>query len=114
AALGAPGDYTMLWQAVSEDGHSVSGSIPFSWAPTDAVAPSIGSAEPPVCGQAPTPTPTPSASGTPATPTAEPTPEPSAASGIDLATVLWVGGALLAIGIAVAIAIVAAGRRPTP
>ncbi len=32
-ALGAPGDYTMLWQAVSSDGHAIDGEIAFSWAP---------------------------------------------------------------------------------
>ena len=32
-ALGAPGEYTMLWQAVSADGHSIDGEIPFTWAP---------------------------------------------------------------------------------
>ena len=40
AALGEPGAYTMLWQAVSADGHSVDGEIPFTWAPTDDVEPS--------------------------------------------------------------------------
>jgi methionine-rich copper-binding protein CopC len=108
AALGEPGDYTVLWQAVSEDGHSVSGSIPFTWAPADDVEPSTGSAAPPVCGEAATPTPTPSAT---ASPTSEPTAEPAPASGIDLATVLWIGGILLAIAIAVAIGIAVAGRR---
>ena len=111
AALGAPGEYTMLWQAVSEDGHSIDGTVPFTWAPAGDEEPSASSATPPVCGQAVTPTPTASASPAPAT--SEPTAAPAAASGIDLATVLWIGGALLAIGIAVAVAIVIASRRRT-
>ena len=112
AALGEPGEYTMLWQAVSADGHSVDGEIPFTWAPDGDVEPSASSATPPVCGEAATPTP--SASASPAPATGEPTAAPEAASGIDLATVLWIGGALLAVGIAVAVAIAIAGRRKTP
>jgi copper resistance protein C len=108
-ALGEPGAYTMLWQAVSADGHSVAGEIPFTWAPTGDAEPSASSATPPVCGQAATPTP--SASATPAPPVSEPTTAPEEASGIDLATLLWIGGVLLALGIAAAVAIVIAGRR---
>jgi methionine-rich copper-binding protein CopC len=109
AALGEPGEYTMLWQAVSEDGHSIDGTIPFTWAPESDVEPSASSATPPVCGEAVAPTPGASASPPPAT--GEPTAEPEAASGIDLPTVLWIGGAVLAIGIAVGVAIANASRR---
>lgn len=112
AALGAPGAYTMLWQAVSEDGHSIDGTIPFTWAPADDVEPSTSSATPPVCGQAVTPAP--SASASPAPATSEPITAPEAASGIDLSTVLWIGGVLLAVGIAVAVAIAVAARRRKP
>lgn len=108
AALGEPGQYTMLWQAVSADGHSVDGAIPFTWAPTDDVEPSGSSATPPVCGEAAA---TPSASASPAPATGEPTTAPEPATGIDVATVLWIGGALLAVGIAVAVAIAIASRR---
>lgn len=49
-ALGASGDYTMVWQIVSADGHPVSGEISFSWdAPAD-FEPDEGVAEPLVCG----------------------------------------------------------------
>jgi methionine-rich copper-binding protein CopC len=49
-ALGASGDYTMIWQVVSADGHPVSGEVRFRWdAPAD-FEPSDGFAEPPVCG----------------------------------------------------------------
>jgi methionine-rich copper-binding protein CopC len=109
AALGEPGAYTMLWQAVSEDGHSVDGAVPFTWAPAGDVEPSASSATPPVCGVAATPTP--SASASPAPATSEPTAAPATASGIDPAIVFWIGGALLALGIAAAGAIVLAGRR---
>jgi methionine-rich copper-binding protein CopC len=112
AALGEPGAYTMLWQAVSADGHSVDGAVPFTWAPVGDVEPSASSATPPVCGEAVTPTP--SAIATPAPATSEPTAAPAPASGIDLATVLWIGGALLAVGIAAGVAIAIASRRRTP
>lgn len=112
AALGEPGAYTMLWQAVSEDGHSIDGEIPFTWAPAGDVEPSASSAAPPVCGAAVTPTP--SASATPPPATSEPTAAPESASGIDTATVLWIAGALLALGIAITVAIVVAGRRKRP
>jgi len=109
AAVGAPGEYTMLWQAVSSDGHSIDGEVPFTWAPEADVDADAGSPTPPVCGQAASPTPSPTASATPAP--AEPTAEAEPASGIDLATVLWIAGALLALGIAAAVAIAIAGRR---
>jgi hypothetical protein len=50
----------------------------------------------------------------PAPATSEPTAEPETASGIDPAAVWWIGGALLAVGIAIAVAIVVAGRRRKP
>lgn len=112
AAAGAPGEYTMLWQAVSADGHSIDGEIPFTWAPSADVDADAGSATPPVCGQAASPTPVPTASAT--TPPVEPTPEAEPASGIDLVTELWIAAALLALGIAAAVAIAIAGRRRAP
>ncbi|HWM33536.1 MAG TPA: copper resistance CopC family protein [Pseudolysinimonas sp.] len=103
-ALGAPGDYTVLWQSVSADGHTIDGEIPFTWAGDGDAE---GVASPPVCGAtAPEPTTT-----NPATPGPGPGAEAPTASEIDLATVLWVGGALLAVAVAVAVAIVLAGRR---
>jgi methionine-rich copper-binding protein CopC len=49
AALGAPGTYTVQWQVVSADGHSVSDEYSFDWAPSTAGQESTGSATPPVC-----------------------------------------------------------------
>jgi methionine-rich copper-binding protein CopC len=49
AALGDPGEYTLLWQFVSSDGHPTSGEIAFTWEPSDSHDASVGSAEPPVC-----------------------------------------------------------------
>jgi methionine-rich copper-binding protein CopC len=112
AALGAPGEYTMLWQIVSEDGHTVDGEVPFTWQPSNFPVPSVPLAAPPVCGVA---APEPSASATEPPTTASPVAEAPTASAVDLPTVLWIGGGVLAAGIAVAVAIVLAGRRkPTP
>ncbi|EAR25517.1 transport integral membrane protein [marine actinobacterium PHSC20C1] len=50
AALGNAGEYTMLWQLVSSDGHTISGEIGFEWQP-DADQPiSEGFDAPPACG----------------------------------------------------------------
>ncbi len=55
ASLGLAGDYTMIWQVVSEDGHPVSGELAFTWEPADDSQSTLGSVESPVCGeQAPT------------------------------------------------------------
>lgn len=73
-AIGASGDYAMLWQIVSADGHPVSGEIPFSWeAPAD-FEPASAHAEAPVCGEDPdaSPTPTPLAPPQEASPWALP------------------------------------------
>lgn len=80
AAIGPAGDYTMLWQVISSDGHTVSGEIDFSWAPDAAFVPSRGAATPATCGNG---TAAPVASG----------PEPTH-SNADLGDVLWIGGAI--------------------
>lgn len=48
--IGASGDYTMVWQIVSADGHPVSGEISFSWEAPAGFQPAEGSAEPAACG----------------------------------------------------------------
>jgi methionine-rich copper-binding protein CopC len=68
--LGASGDYEMLWQVVSADGHPVSGEIPFTWeAPADFEAATPHDAVP-VCGDDPDAAPTPA----PLAPTQEASP----------------------------------------
>lgn len=110
-ALGEAGGYTVLWQGVSADGHTIDGEIPFTWAPAAGFEPAAAAAAPPVCGvAAPTPSTAPS---DPATPEPEPGTEPETASAVDLTTVLWIGGVLIAVGVAVAIGIALASRRRT-
>jgi methionine-rich copper-binding protein CopC len=51
-ALGEAGTYTVRWQIVSSDGHPVSDSLSFVYAPLAGAAVSAGSASAPDCGRA--------------------------------------------------------------
>lgn len=95
AALGEAGDYTLTWQLVSEDGHTVSGSFGFTWT---GEATAAGSATPPDCGG--TAVREPASSATPA-------PREDARLG----EVLWIGGALLAVLIAGLMTVLMLSRR---
>jgi copper resistance protein C len=97
AALGPAGDYTMLWQLISTDGHTVSGQIDFSWAPADGAELSEGTATPGTCGNGDG---APVASG------------PEEARGdADLGDVLWIGGAIAAILVAALVTFLVVTRR---
>jgi methionine-rich copper-binding protein CopC len=50
ADLGQAGDYTVTFQFVSADGHSLSDSFGFSFAPDGSHRPARGFPDPPVCG----------------------------------------------------------------
>ena len=97
AALGEAGDYTMLWQLISTDGHTVSGEVNFSWAPADGEVPSEGTEAPAACGNEAA---TPGAS--------DPAP---ARSNADLGDVLWIGGAILALLVAGLVTFVVVTRK---
>jgi len=108
AALGEAGDYTLVWQFVSSDGHPTSGTIAFTWAPpADAVA-TAGADEAPVCGvesgEVPEPEMTTQATE-PATPSSEASADASADSDSTSddagSTLLWIGGAALAVVLAI-------------
>ncbi len=114
AAMGAAGTYRVVWQVVSEDGHTVSDEYTFEWSPGPGFEPSTGQAAPPVCGAA-VPEET-------TTPTAEPTTEPSGDAtatpiaapehaNANLTDVLWIGGAILAVLVAAAVTLVIVARR---
>jgi methionine-rich copper-binding protein CopC len=49
AALGPAGRYVVTWQAVSADGHTVDGTIPFTWRPGASAKPAAGSTSRPTC-----------------------------------------------------------------
>jgi methionine-rich copper-binding protein CopC len=103
AALGAAGAYTVTWQAISTDGHTVSDSYSFAWQPPAGFTPSAGSTTVPDCNG-----------------TASINESPAAGAGttgaqtVDtgtLSTVLWIGGAFLAVAAAVILTLVITGRR---
>ena len=107
AAIGAPGKYTVTWQVISTDGHIVSDTFPFTWSPTGDYPKSVGHAKPPDCNGKfhlnATGLP-PAGSGTGS----------SAVSDSALSTVLWIGGAVLAVGVAVGVTLVVTARRRRP
>jgi methionine-rich copper-binding protein CopC len=49
AVLGAPGEYTLIWQVVSSDGHPTSDEFTFEWAPAGDVEAAKGSKTPGDC-----------------------------------------------------------------
>jgi len=59
AVIGDSGEYTMLWQVVSSDGHPVSGEIPFTWEAPDGFEVGAPHDAAPVCGEDPAASPTP-------------------------------------------------------
>ncbi len=104
-ALGPAGDYTLDWQVVSADGHTVSGKVPFRWEPAPDAEISTGAAAPPVCGQG--------AEGQGAEPDAMSTVGPVPEAVDDTTTdALWIGGAVLAVAIAVVATLLLLRRRP--
>jgi hypothetical protein len=101
--LGPAGRYTIVWQVVSADSHIVSFQYTFTWAPTVATVAAKGSATPGTCHGT-------TGLGAKAalrsyTPTASDRRE-------NLGDVLWIGGAVVGVGLAVAITLFAVGRRP--
>ena len=104
AQLGQPGEYTVVWQVVSTDGHPVSGTFTFSWQPAAGQVLADGSSTAPTCGRA-------------APASAEPSPAPSATPAAEgqLRDALWIGGAGFAALLAVALTlVVVTRRRPGP
>lgn len=85
AVLGAAGEYEFVYQVVSADGHPVSDEFTFEWAPPADFVPSEGQDAPP--------------GGT----DASPEPAVDDAAPLDLSAVFWVGGAILAVLIAVGV-----------
>lgn len=102
AALGKAGTYTVLWQAVSADGHPVSDEFAFEWAPVDGESLSPGSAAVPDCH---------GTAGVQQEPDEDAPAEASAQEPADLGTLVWIGSALLAVALAVTITLLAVRRR---
>ncbi len=101
AVIGKPGAYTITWQVISTDGHIVSDTFPFTWAPSGAAKESAGSTRIPDCHGRVHPNSSGVTQGTGS----------SAVSDDTLVTVLWIGGAVLAVGAAVVVTLLVIGRR---
>lgn len=91
AALGAAGEYTLIYQFVSTDAHPVSDQFSFEWAPVAGVTASEGSTEAPDCDGTDI--------GTAPTDEAEASASDSSIS----AALPWIGGTVLAVGLAIAL-----------
>lgn len=91
AQLGEPGEYSLVYQVVSADSHTVSGEIPFTWAPSGDYTATAGSTNQGDCNGQYTRDNSAGAA--------------SADQTVDVSTLLWIGGAIAAVGIAVAVAL---------
>lgn len=102
AQLGEPGEYTVIWQAVSTDGHPVSGEYTFTWQPVEGQALATGAKTAPNCGG--------SAPAGPVTTDAA-VPGENAAGGAAIMDVAWIAGALGAVVLAVIVTLLLARRN---
>lgn len=98
-ALGDAGSYTVTWQIVSADGHTVSNSITFTYAPAAGAKPAAGSSDRPRCGDGQS------------TSTTAPTVAPSASSDDGLGLVVGVGIGIAALAVIGVVLVVVTGRR---
>ncbi len=93
ATLGAEGNYTLVWQAVSADGHTVSDTISFTWNPPAGFEPATGVETAPTCG-------------------ADETESPAVVrTESSLSDVLWIGGGVLALAVAAIVTYVVFGSK---
>ncbi|WP_181408976.1 copper resistance CopC family protein [Schumannella soli] len=110
AVLGGSGAYTLTWQLVSADGHTVSGDFEFSWqAPADYVVPKPGADGNPACtadaaDQA-------DADGSASSAPSGPAVGQDGAQ-VPLGDVLWIGGAILAVLVAGGVTLLLLTRKP--
>ncbi|MBF4614772.1 copper resistance CopC family protein [Curtobacterium sp. VKM Ac-1376] len=104
AALGDSGGYTVEWQIVSADGHTVSDEYPFTWKAPSGFTAATGASKPPTCATADddggdSDTTTGTAAGS----------SDSAAS-----DALWIGAGGVVLVAAVVAVLLLLRRRPTP
>lgn len=103
AALGDSGKYTVEWQIVSADGHTVSDEYAFTWKAPSGFSAATGSSTPPTCATAGGSSTEAATSGT-------------ASGSTDSAATdaLWIGaGGIVLVGVVVALLLVLR-RRPAP
>ncbi|WP_051973338.1 copper resistance CopC family protein [Cryobacterium sp. MLB-32] len=103
AQLGEAGEYTVVWQTVSTDGHAVSGEFSFTWQPAAGQVLAEGSSTRPDCGGEGN-----RAADAPATDSGAA--DSSAAPA--MSDVVWIGGALGAVLLAVGATVYVVRRAP--
>ena len=111
-SLGAPGAYTVTWQIVSADGHTVSGTIPFTYQPPAGTAVAPGSDGPPACAAGA------AAAGGRSTGAATSSPAPAAeATGTSgsgsIVLVIGIGVGIVVLALVGVLVVVLTGRRRT-
>ncbi|GAA1688772.1 hypothetical protein GCM10009792_05940 [Microcella alkalica] len=104
AAAGEPGEYAMTFQYVSSDGHTLSETYAFTYAPEAEEPVTEGSTAAPACGGE-----TPAADGADGAAGDGAVPDET---GAVLAAVAWIGGGLLAAAAITTIIVLANRRRP--
>ena len=103
--LGAPGEYTLIWQVVATDSHTVSEEFTFEWAPEDGSGAASGSATAARCSYA---------SGGEGSESSGPSgsaparPDPAAPN---LTDVFWIAGEVGGVAAAVAVTLFALSRK---
>lgn len=107
AQLGEAGDYTVVWQTVSTDGHAVSGEFSFTWQPAAGEVLAEGSNAAPDCGA--------ENEATDAAADEPASADDSASSplgGVALSDVAWIGGSLGVVLLAVGATVFFVRRKP--
>jgi methionine-rich copper-binding protein CopC len=100
--LGQPGEYTVVWQTVSTDGHSISDRFTFTWQPDQSQVLDEGAATAPTCGTG----------GAADTDAAATDGAADTGSGVGVDDLLWIGGALVAVLAAIGATLLVLRRRP--
>lgn len=118
--LGQAGEYTVVWQVVSADGHPISGEYTFTWQPAEGQELAAGLAAAPVCGESQEPV----ESGTPSpepTFTTQSTESASTAGPIESEdtsaepnNLLWIGAAVAILLVAAAVVVIVVRRNKAP
>ncbi|HXH35880.1 MAG TPA: copper resistance CopC family protein [Plantibacter sp.] len=103
--LGEAGEYTVVWQLVSTDGHPLSGTYTFDWAPAEGQELAAGSTAP-ICGTGGASTVEPSSGA--ANDDADAAPTSGGVSG----DVWWVVGAIVVVILAGAGVLIVTRRKP--
>ncbi|WP_144711006.1 copper resistance protein CopC [Curtobacterium pusillum] len=106
AALGDSGKYTVEWQIISADGHTVSDEYTFTWDAPAGFTPAKGATEPPVCAT--------SSNGGAASSGGDTTGTASGSGESTASDAIWIGaGGIVLVGVVVALLLLLR-RRPAP